>query len=232
MYTKRLALALVYTRKRVYMYTLLIDTYVNLYTCRHVCYTVYMIISVVNSKGGVGKTTTCMYLAAAAAKQNPDSEVAVLDCDPQRSATDWWKFAGSVGDAPAFSVVTDAGEAADADFLFIDTAPGNGAGIGSAVDAADLVVVPTEAEPMSMLRARKTLDAVGGTGWLLLTKARRRTRLWADTIAAAKKSGVRCFSTSISDSVRYKGFAADPGNDLGEYVDLWLEVRSILEKEN
>lgn len=190
-----------------------------------------MIISVVNSKGGVGKTTTCMYLAAAAARQDPDSEVVVLDSDPQRSATDWCRFAGSVDDAPAFSVVTDAGEAADADVLFIDTAPGNGAGIGAAVDAADLVIVPAEAEPMSMLRARKTLDAVGDRGWLLLTKARRRTRLWADTIAAVGESGIRCFGTAISDSVRYKGFAASPG-DLGEYTDLWLEVRSILEKEN
>lgn len=197
----------------------------------HVCYSGCMIISVVNSKGGVGKTTTCMYLAAAAAKQNPDSRVAVLDCDPQRSATDWWKFAGSVGDAPAFSVVADAGEAADVDFLFIDTAPGNGAGIGAAVDAADLVIIPTEAEPMSMLRARKTFDAVGGKGWLLLTKARRRTRLWVDTIAAVKESGARCFSTSISDSVRYKGFAASP-DDLGEYTDLWLEIMKISERED
>ncbi len=215
-----------YTCKHDYMYTFPVGTYVNLYTCRHVCYTIYMIISVVNSKGGVGKTTTCMYLAAAAAKQNPDREVYVLDCDPQRSASDWWNFAASVGDEPRFSVVTEVGEVADEDLLLIDTAPGSGADIGNAVAAADLVIVPTEAETMSMLRAKKTLDAVGDRGWLLLTKARRRTRLWADTVSAISEAGVRCFDTSISDAVRYKGFAANP-NDLGEYTDLWLEIRSV-----
>lgn len=228
MYTKRLEL--VYTCKRDYMYTILIGIYVNLYTCRHVCYTVYMIISVVNSKGGVGKTTTCMYLAAAAAKQDPDRNVAVLDCDPQRSASDWWNFAASVDDKPSFSVVTEIGEVADGDLLFIDTAPGSGADISNAVAAADLVIVPTEAETMSMLRAKKTLDAVGDKGWLLLTKARRRTRLWTDTVEAVKRSGAKCFDTSISDAVRYKGFAANPGN-LGEYSDLWIEIRSILDSE-
>ena len=167
-----------------------------------------MIISVVNAKGGVGKTTTCMYLAAAAAKQRPEWTVSVLDSDPQHSATDWYS---------------------QADVLIVDTAPGNGVDIEKAVSLADLVIVPTEAEPMSMARAKRTLDAAGRNGWLLLTKVRRRTRLWADTREAIRQSGVRCFDTEIPDNMRYKGFATNP-SDLGAYSDLWLEIRSILER--
>ncbi|NMM99379.1 ParA family protein, partial [Bifidobacterium olomucense] len=166
----------------------------------------------------------------AAAKQNPEWTVAVLDCDPQRSASDWWKLADSVDDSPAFSVVTDAGDV-DADLLIVDTAPGSGSGISEAVTMADLVIVPTEAETMSMFRAKKTIDAVGSKGWLLLTKARRRTRLWADTVEAIEQTGVRCFKTFVPDGVKYKGFATNP-SDLGAYTDLWLEIRTIVERGN
>ena len=46
-----------------------------------------MIISIVNTKGGVGKTTTSMMLARAAFKAGYSARV--WDTDPQGSATVW-----------------------------------------------------------------------------------------------------------------------------------------------
>ena len=44
-------------------------------------------ISLINQKGGVGKTTSCYNLAAAKAKQMPDSKILMIDLDPQASLT-------------------------------------------------------------------------------------------------------------------------------------------------
>src|SRR5699024_11932340 len=46
-----------------------------------------MIVAVINTKGGVGKTTTCMYLAEAARRAGRD--VTVWDADPQGSSLTW-----------------------------------------------------------------------------------------------------------------------------------------------
>jgi chromosome partitioning protein len=46
-----------------------------------------MIISVINQKGGVGKTTLCTNLAGALAAEG--RRVLVIDADPQGSALDW-----------------------------------------------------------------------------------------------------------------------------------------------
>ncbi|MFN8771008.1 MAG: ParA family partition ATPase [Neisseriaceae bacterium] len=45
------------------------------------------VISIVNQKGGVGKSTITINLARAI--QRDDASVAVIDCDPQGTTTDW-----------------------------------------------------------------------------------------------------------------------------------------------
>ena len=51
------------------------------------------VLSVVNGKGGVGKTTTAVNLAAILAE---NQNVLLVDSDPQRSAT-WWTEHGKEG---------------------------------------------------------------------------------------------------------------------------------------
>jgi chromosome partitioning protein len=46
-----------------------------------------MIISFLNQKGGVGKTTLAIHIAAALAKQG--NRLLLVDADPQASALDW-----------------------------------------------------------------------------------------------------------------------------------------------
>jgi chromosome partitioning protein len=63
-------------------------------------YTGTMIIAVLNQKGGVGKTTVALHLAAGLAR--PGLRVLLVDADPQGSARDW---AAVRQTAPSFTVV-------------------------------------------------------------------------------------------------------------------------------
>ena len=52
------------------------------------------IIAVYNFKGGVGKTTTVVNLAAALAQENPDLKVCVVDADPQGNSSEFFSKRG------------------------------------------------------------------------------------------------------------------------------------------
>lgn len=103
------------------------NTPIHIYTdtSMYMCNDVFMrSISIVNTKGGVGKTTTAVYLATALAAQY---RVILLDADPQGSATSWATDAFEAGDQldfevrPANAPIVRRCRDIDADLVIIDT---------------------------------------------------------------------------------------------------------------
>lgn len=121
------------------------------------------IVAITNQKGGAGKTTTTMNLAAVAAE---NSRVLVVDVDPQQS-TSWW--ASTAGDELPFdfAVATDVSNLARMrdlpyDVVFVDT-PGNLTDskiLGSVLEVADFAIVPTEPEALCVPPMARTIRAL------------------------------------------------------------------------
>src|SRR5215207_1512531 len=119
-------------------------------------------IALVNQKGGCGKTTVALHLAAAFWQRGEN--VLVLDLDPQASAAEWHDVreaplphVESVQPARLAKVVDHAREIATG-VLILDTAPHSEAAALEAARCADLVLVPCQPSIMDLRAMRKTVD--------------------------------------------------------------------------
>jgi chromosome partitioning protein len=121
-----------------------------------------VIWSLVHTKGGVGKTTTAMFLAAAAVQRG--FAVRVVDADPQGSASSWADRAAYRGTPLPVDVIpeTPAGVRAllsdPGELVLVDSPPGAAAAINAAIDAADLVIIPTGPRAADIDRIWPMLD--------------------------------------------------------------------------
>lgn len=123
-----------------------------------------MIIGVLNQKGGVGKTTLAVNIAAALARTG--KRVLLIDADPQGSALDW--AAAREGD-PLFAVVglpkpsihkelALVGEGYDV--VVIDGPPRVTDLARSAIMASDIVLIPVQPSPYDIWAADEVVKLV------------------------------------------------------------------------
>jgi chromosome partitioning protein len=113
------------------------------------------VVSVISTKGGVGKTTISAALAVKASSES--NRVALVDLDPLGSLGDWWKRRGSTANPCIFRGADTASEAIEKltldgwDWVFIDTPPAFIATIEDAIENADLVVIPIRPSALDLL---------------------------------------------------------------------------------
>jgi chromosome partitioning protein len=122
-------------------------------------------IVVANQKGGSGKSTITVHLAAAA-EQLGDGPVVISDTDPQGTAADWFNQRKKAGiDTPRY--------------LFIDTAPSIGAVNADLFALADLILIPLNPTPADLRSLVKGLPLVRESGrpfQFVLTRVRPNLR--------------------------------------------------------
>jgi chromosome partitioning protein len=184
------------------------------------------IVAVANQKGGVGKSTVTMSLAAVAAET---SRVLVVDVDPQGTTTHWAETAGE--SLPfTFTDETDPGLLARMrelpfDLIFVDT-PGNLTAeasriLSTVLAAADFVVMPIEPAPASVKPLITTLrDHVLPSGVdykVLVNRADPRDPSdTVETLEALDGAGINRFNT-IGRTYKVHKNAPDTGIVVTQY---------------
>jgi chromosome partitioning protein len=122
-----------------------------------------MIISVVNQKGGVGKTTTAINLAANLARKN--CKLVFIDTDPQGSAVRWHTIENNqafpIKHHPRPIYHQDLNELGwDYDHVVIDAPPAIADITQSILAITDLAVIPLSPSPVDMWSCDNTLEMV------------------------------------------------------------------------
>lgn len=127
-----------------------------------------MIISFLNQKGGVGKTTLSVNIAMALAFKR--FKVLLIDADPQNSSLDWADTRKKeslftvVGITKAIIHKEVAKLSRNYDHIIIDGPPRIYDVARSAIVASDLVIIPVQPSPYDVWAAKEVVDLIKEVG--------------------------------------------------------------------
>lgn len=122
-------------------------------------------LAILSRKGGAGKTTVALHLAVAARRRT-----VIMDCDPQKSAADWWRsrqaetpelVEGGVGQLVE---IQQAAAADGVELMVVDTRPSAEDDALEAARAADLVLIVLKPTILDLRAVAATVDTVKAAG--------------------------------------------------------------------
>ena len=212
-----------------------------------------MILALLNQKGGVGKTTLAIHLAAALALKG--RSVLLVDADPQGSALDW---AAARQAAPLFPVVglpknnlhkEIPAHAAKYDDIIIDGPPRVNELARAAILASDMVLIPVQPSPYDVWAAKDIVDLLREAAVFKENQIYRfvinrkivNTAIGRDVVDALASYAIPVLSTSVAQRVAFAESAGqgstvletDPtGPAAQEIKDLVKEILSTATHED
>src|SRR4051794_35692093 len=193
-------------------------------------------------KGGAAKTTLCVHLAVAA--ERAGFKTAIIDTDPQGSASAVWGTARG-GAAPPVAAVIAAGlrealEAAEAEgyqVVFVDTAPHTAPALEVVARSVDLAIVPVQPSILDVAATQRTIDLLRAAklpSVAVLTRAPpKRDEETNETKKALEALGLPLLDTWMGERKVYRraltqGQAVvefDPSSKAAKEINkLWKEI--------
>jgi chromosome partitioning protein len=173
-----------------------------------------MIISFVNQKGGVGKTTTAINIASSLARKN--NRLVLIDADPQGSAYTWHGIEGN----QAFEILHHSNELSQADietmevaydYVIIDAPPAVDAKTEAVLSASHIVIMPVTPSSLDLWSCKDTLDMIGeqlegqsnSKLRLLINRKIPGTRVGREMRLALEEFNVPVLETELCQRVAY-----------------------------
>ena len=179
------------------------------------------VIAVLNQKGGVGKTTLALNLAAGLGRR---ARTAVADADPQRSISQW--IATGENDS-ALPVATHIGVDPGAElarlklqnrYVVVDCPPSvQGAVIEAVLAAADLVLIPVLPSPLDLWASVEMAALVQQAqqknralqAYLILNQVETRNALSRSMQQAVAELGVPLLQACLERRAAYRSAAVE-----------------------
>ncbi len=178
-----------------------------------------MIYAVVNTKGGVGKTTTAVHLATMLARIG---KTLLIDGDPQASAASWaaWRRDNPT-DAPSPTTTCLAGKAiltegkqlaAGFKHVVVDAGGRDSAGLRSALLLAEMAIIPIGASNLDAAAMTDLLMVVDLARdynpalnvRVLLSRVDPRTKDTAEMLAFLTEQNLSVLQTKICERVAFR----------------------------
>lgn len=173
-------------------------------------------IAIVSQKGGAGKTTLAIHLAAAA--ELAGETALVIDVDPQATASQWaaWRngAAPEVIDSapPRVAAKVEAAKAQGATFIVVDTPPHADTAATRAVEVADLVLIPCRPSAFDLAAIRTTIQLVrllGKPAFVVFTAGpAHAAKMYAEAAELILGFGIDVCPYTIPDRAIYRHASA------------------------
>lgn len=206
------------------------------------------VITFITQKGGSGKTTTLLNLAAHASAKE-DKLSLVIDLDPQKSTLSWWE-SREKENIGCIDVTVDKLEQAlevarkkNFAYTFIDT-PARAENINNtAIRYSDFCILPCQPSLLDMRAAKTTVESIKilqKQGAFVITRANPRGYRVDDAISALRVHGLPVCPTPIVDRTAYRDSYAlgegvieyEPnGKAAKEIAEIWSWISKIMNKK-
>jgi chromosome partitioning protein len=173
-----------------------------------------MIISFVNQKGGVGKTTTAVNLGSCLIRKN--HTVILLDLDPQGSAARWHAVEGNLAfgviHQPTHLVPSDLEKLSSTyDFVIIDSPPTMDGITWKILAASNMVIIPVSPSSLDLWACTDTLKMIKEvrqqhpdlTAKFLINRKIPGTRAGREIRQALATFKTQIFNTELCQRVSY-----------------------------
>ena len=174
-------------------------------------------VAVVSQKGGAGKSTVALHLAAEGAARG--QKVLLLDLDPQGNLMGWAQRRGDdlPPDVDAIHASKLLGQIAEAegegyDLLMLDTAPTADRASVLAAEAADLILIPCRPAQFDLDAIKATLATARATRrrhMVVVNAAPVRSRVVEETVALVRKEGADVSRAIIHHRVAFQHCLTD-----------------------